>query len=124
MSVDEYPGPVALRSFLHAYPKNDDYLVSCDSPDLDLDGPLVDEGRGQILVNFRGLAIVTYQSVVTYESALFGSPFRGYLVMFRYTLRNGPLHWLPRVFLGSEVYHYTSSHMVITYMIIEFLLTF
>ena len=45
---------------------------------------------GTVLVDFCGLSVVEFRSVVTYESAMFGSNFRGYLIAFRYMLINGP----------------------------------
>ena len=102
--------------FLQAYKNDGVYAIECESPDVPFDTPMVSEelteGQHTVLVNYRGLAVITYKSVVTYESSLFGSPFRGYLIMFQYTLYNGPVDIQLMVPNVPRMYDYTAKHMV------------
>ena len=107
-----YPGPIRFRAFLKAYSEHEDYAIQCFSPDTPLYGPLVaGEGR-DVLVNRKGLALVSYRSTVTYESQLFGSPFRGYLLLFQYTLFDGPVVVPIPSYTEPLLYDYTAVHMV------------
>ena len=112
MSEDAYPGPIRLRAFLKAYSSSQDFAIQCYSPDTPLSGPLVTNDASTVLANYKGLAIISYRSTVTYESSLFSSPFRGYLVVFQYTLIDGPLIVPLTIFIGPRLYDYTSDHMV------------
>ena len=112
VSDSKYPGPIRLRSFLKAYQNYDDYAICCYSPDVPLYGPLVSGDEANVLANRKGLAVVAYRSTVTYESRLFGSPFRGYLLLFQYTILDGPLVVPLSFFIEPRLYDYTSAHMV------------
>ena len=112
VSEDAYPGPIRLRAFLKAYSLTHDFAIQCYSPDAPLSGPLVTNDENTVLANYKGLAIISYRSTVTYESSLFSSPFRGYLIVFQYTLIDGPLTVPLTIFTESRLYDYTSDHMV------------
>ena len=111
VSEATYPGPIRLRAFLDAYSNHEDYAIRCVIPNGPLDGPLVVGDESTILVNYKGLAVVSYRSTVTYESQLFGSPFRGYLLLFQYTMFDGPLNVPVPLFTTPRLYEYTSEHM-------------
>ena len=78
---------------------------------------------GTVLVDAFGLSIIEHRSVVTFESALFGSEFRGYLIVFPYVLVNGPDLSLPPLLghrrLNGMVMSYTDDHMVRTFSFID-----
>ena len=112
MSSGNYPGPVALRPFLKSYSDCDGFSIKCYSSASALENLKIEEDSGMVVVNYRGLAIVTYRSVVTYESALFGSPYRGYLILFHFTLVNGPMNCAVRLPRSIMLHDYTPEHMV------------
>ena len=112
VSDSEYPGPIRFRSFLKAYQNYEDFAICCYSPEVPLYGPLVSGDEANVLANRKGLAVITYRSTVTYESRLFGSPFRGYLILFQYIIMDGPLVVPLSMFIEPRLYDYTSAHMV------------
>ena len=120
VSADYYPGPHYLGRFLACYLPAELLPVQCFSPI----GALDLNTKGTILVDVFGLSIVEFRSVVTYESAMFGSNFRGFLIVFRYSLVNGPRlacsSYFDRMFLKSrgEVcdMDYTDAHVVCIYL--------
>ena len=112
MSSEGYPGPVSLRPFLKSYSEQDIFPITCFSSTNALEGLEMDEEDGVVVVNYKGLAIVTYRSVVTYESTLFGSSYRGYLILFQFTVLDGPSASVLQLSPPVSLCDYTPEHMV------------
>ena len=117
---DYYPGLSQFATFMRTYSNCSDFAVSCvvsNSSSLTRatqNSPLDFEvgETGSVFVNIFGLSIVFYSSVVIYESPIFKSEKRGYLLLFHYTLFNGPgsypSHPVPRMMR----FDYTKAHLV------------
>ena len=115
-----YPGLTQFAAFMRTYSSCSDFAVSCtisNSSSLTRatqHSPLDFEvgETGSVFVNIFGLSIIFYSSVVIYESPIFKSEKRGYLLLFQYTLFNGPgsspSHPIPRMMK----FDYTKTHLV------------
>ena len=101
-----------MRMFLKAYSEIENHPVQCYSPDLVIDEQVKKDDQLNMILNYCGLAVISYRSVVTYESNLFGSPYRGYLLLFRYTILDGPLSAPVLPTFGVMLDFYTSKHLV------------
>ena len=88
------------------------FPVTCFSSANALEGLEMDEEDGMVVVNYKGLAIVTYRSVVTYESTLFGSSYRGYLILFQFSVLEGPSSSVLQLSAPVSLCNYTPKHMV------------
>ena len=115
-----YPGPVMLSVFLKTFTREMDYPITCKSPNGPLDEPLYTVGlsQGTVLMNYLGMAIVSYRSVTSIESSLFGSEHRGYQIVFRYTVWNGPLAHQTPLYSVPRLFDYTDAHRVIFIFVI------
>ena len=113
VSSDVYPGPFRFAQFLSIYSRCVEGPIRCFSPD----GPLYLDTTGTVLVDTFGLSVVEFRSVVTHESAMFGSGYRGYLIVFPYILVNGPdvgsFSLSGRMQLNKLLMSYTDDHMVL-----------
>ena len=109
-----YPGPIQFSMFLKAFTNEMESPVFCRSPYAPLDEPLFTDGYSEctVLVNYFGMAILSYRSVTSFESELFGSAHRGYLIAFRYTVWNGPHSSFLPLYSEPCLFDYTVAHQV------------
>ena len=114
VTKDFYPGLSQFADFMRTYSKCSDQAVVCRISDLSKYSPLDFEvgETGYVFVNIYGLSIVFYSSVVIYESEIIRSDKRGYLLLFQYTLVNGPGSASFQPVSHLMALDYTKQHLV------------